>query len=224
MDNNSIHTLRVQQLDSYGRLLAGFSHEMKNHLGVIRESSGLVQDLVAMHGTQLDDQVRARLDKATAMIEERVITTAQMLHHLSGFAHRSDAACSAFQPGQVVEELCMFLQRFARLSKCALSWRTEQDAVSIYNDPVLLSHVLYRIFVHIQERWKPGDSLVLEVGSAEGGALIRLQCQSLHLTPLELPEALNLPLALLQGSCVIEKKEGGQEIQMRIPSLPVGQR
>ncbi|MBM9614856.1 hypothetical protein JWJ90_11230 [Desulfobulbus rhabdoformis] len=221
MDSDSINTLRAEQLDSYGRLLAGFSHEMKNHMGVIRESSGLLQDLVAMHGAHLDEQVRTRLEKATAMIEERVKTTAQMLHHLSGFAHRSDVACSAFQPGQVVEELCMFLQRFARLSKCELAWRTEPGAISIHNDPSLLHHLLYRLFALVQERFEPGDSLLIETGADDGQAMICFYYRGAPATQLNLPEELNLPLALLQGSCVIEKRDGGHEIRVRIPSLPL---
>nr|WP_320012299.1 hypothetical protein [uncultured Desulfobulbus sp.] len=218
MDSDSIHALRTAQLDSYGRLLAGFSHEMKNHLGVIRESSGLLQDLVGLHQGQMDEQIRARMEKATSLIEERVVITAAMLHHLSGFAHRSDAACSSFQPGQLVEELCMFLGRFARLNKCELSWRSAPESVAIYNDPSLLHHLLYRLFLLCQERMAPGGQLCIETGASKGQALIRFICKDGQEGRLSQPEQLRLPLEMLQGSLSIFQEDGGLELQLHIPS------
>ena len=90
MDAKTENTIRQQQIESFGRLIAGFAHDMKNHLGIIRESNGLMDDLIAMGTLDEDDKMVERLKKSIVAIERRVVISANMLHHLSGLAHRPD--------------------------------------------------------------------------------------------------------------------------------------
>ena len=92
------HDLRQDQLESFGRIMAGFSHEMKNHLGIIRESNGLVEDYLAMVGCNGDAKMMARLEKALATVERRVVVAANMLHHLSGFWYEQRAQATPAAP------------------------------------------------------------------------------------------------------------------------------
>lgn len=70
--------------------MVGFGHNMKNYLGIIRESNGLIGDLVTMGSFSENEVSLERLQKAIDSIERRVVIAAQSLHHLSGFAHRSN--------------------------------------------------------------------------------------------------------------------------------------
>lgn len=49
------NSLRQEQAESFGRLMAGLSHDMKNHLGIIRESNGLMSDIIEMSGLDEND-------------------------------------------------------------------------------------------------------------------------------------------------------------------------
>ena len=40
--------LREMQLASIGKLMAGLSHEFKNHLAIIKELNGLIEDLLLL--------------------------------------------------------------------------------------------------------------------------------------------------------------------------------
>ncbi len=151
MENESNDSLRVEQVNSYGRLMASFSHELKNHLGIIREANGLSSDLLIMHGSQLDEQLKKTLEKGFVTVEERVSRMAEAFHHLSGFAHRSDTRLSSFQPEQMVKEICQFLERFARLAQVTLDQRVEGEVPAVYNDAALLHHVLFRLFLECLE-------------------------------------------------------------------------
>ncbi|WP_028584948.1 hypothetical protein [Desulfogranum mediterraneum] len=53
MNAISDHELCQKRLAAHGRIMAGLSHEMKNHLGIIRESNGLVEDLLGPAGQEL---------------------------------------------------------------------------------------------------------------------------------------------------------------------------
>ncbi|MCI5129139.1 MAG: sensor histidine kinase, partial [Candidatus Electrothrix sp. AUS3] len=67
--------LRQQQMASLGRLLADFSHEMRNHLAVMQEANGLLQDILTMQGDEAPPFVASLKDTA-AQIGKRVRTCA----------------------------------------------------------------------------------------------------------------------------------------------------
>ena len=73
MDATTENSIRQEQLESFGRVMAGFSHDMKNHLGIIRESNGLMDDIIAMGGCGEDETSVERLRKSISAIERRVV-------------------------------------------------------------------------------------------------------------------------------------------------------
>ena len=158
MDKVTENTIRQEQLASYGQLIAGFSHDMKNHLGIIRESNGLMGDLIDVGGLGEDEKSVERLKKAMASIERRVIIAANMLHHLSSFAHRSDTPYSSFQINDLITEECTFLVRFSKLQQVNFALQLEEGIHSLYNDPSLLQHVFYRMYILSLERLSIGDN------------------------------------------------------------------
>ena len=46
MGNRCEQDLRYLQLCFIGKIIAGFTHEIKNHLAIIKESAGLIGDLI----------------------------------------------------------------------------------------------------------------------------------------------------------------------------------
>lgn len=161
MDAAMEDRMRQDQVESYGRLMAGFSHDMKNHLGIIRESNGLMGDLIAMGKLGDDEVLVQRFAKAIATIEKRVGVAAEMLHHLSSFAHRSDTPYSSFQVNSLITEECIFLDRFSRLRQVNFSLDLGEDLAAISNDPSLLHHVLYRLHAFCLEQLSAGSSLAV---------------------------------------------------------------
>ncbi|WP_153306546.1 sensor histidine kinase [Desulfogranum japonicum] len=217
MDAQAVNTLRGEQVESLGRLMAGFSHEMKNHFGIIRESGGLIADLLAMHGHSLDEQVQARMQKAVAMIEQRIVVAAGTLHLLSGFAHRSDQPLSSFSPHTVIEEVGLFLERFARLSQVTLVISQSEQPCSVYNDPSLLQHVVYRLFMHCLHLMNADDTIVIHTSVTEQGAEISFELECKSIPELSIPDILQLPLSLLQAEYAVKQAEA--RVVLTIPSL-----
>lgn len=161
MDNVTENNIRQQQTESFGRLMAGFAHDMKNHLGIIRESNGLMSDIIEMSGLDESEFPLERLQKAMSSIEQRVVIAAQMLHHLSAVAHRSDTPHSSFSVNDIITEEYTFLERFSRLQQINVTLEFEEGVSTIYNDPSLLQHALYRIYIFCLEQLAAGDSLAI---------------------------------------------------------------
>ncbi len=84
VDKTEERQLREQQLESWGRLLAGLSHELKNHLGIIRESGGLIGDILREEAAFLQRFAKMKQVELQIETEEDVvlITSPTLLHHL----------------------------------------------------------------------------------------------------------------------------------------------
>ena len=224
MDAVTENSIRQEQAESFGRLMAGFSHDMKNHLGIIRESNGLMSDLVEMGGLAENEMSVERFKKAISSIERRIIVAADMLHHLSSFAHRSDTPCSSFQVNDLITEEHTFLERLARLQQINVTLELGEELSSLYNDPALLQHVFYRMYMLCLEQLSPGQNLMIVTRQKEKivEIIFRLP-DSLHPTPKvvsnnTIQEAINK----LQGTLQIGVDSKGQaDISLTIPSLPI---
>ena len=226
MDATVENGIRQEQIESFGRLMAGFSHDMKNHLGIIRESNGLMDDIIAMSGLPEDEPLVTRLHKSISSIEKRVAIAANMLHYLSGFAHRPDTPYSSFQINDLLTEEHTFLERFSRLKQIDCSLQLADVLPSLHNDPSLLQHVLYRLYILCLEKLKAGDSLIIVTGQgADNGAEITFRLTGDVQVNLE-QDSGYLMAAIDKIGAVVEQsatREEYSEITLVIPSLPVEQ-
>ena len=157
--------------------MAGLAHDMKNHLGIIRESNGLMDDILAMGVLDEDEVALQRLKNSIAAIERRVIISANMMHHLSGLAHRSDTVYSSFPIHDLIEEEYTFLERFSRLRQISVVFEFGAPLPVLYNDPALLQHVFYRVYAVCLEQMENGADLTI-VTEGEGQAVVIRFCLS----------------------------------------------
>lgn len=224
MDATTENSIRQEQIESFGRLMAGFSHDMKNHLGIIRESNGLMDDIIAMGGCGEDEMSVERLRKSISAIERRVAIAANMFHHLSGFSHRPDTPHSSFQINDLVTEECIFLERFSKLRQINFILKTGEGLSAIYNDPALLQHVVYRVYILSLDQLDSGDTLTIITGQNEKNAEITFRLGgSSQLSPENLSESHLMPaITKLEGTLKMgESTKDYTEIILTIPSLPV---
>ncbi|MFH2123377.1 MAG: hypothetical protein ABIJ50_07855 [Pseudomonadota bacterium] len=145
MDARDIDKLRCRQLAAVGRLMAGFTHELKNHLAIIKESNGLLADLVEMQRIA-DANLADRIAKIVSTTTKRVGMAADMARHLNGFAHRMDTPLATFQVNEMIGEEVCFLHRYARLQQVELKTSLADELPSIYNNPALFQFIFYSLF------------------------------------------------------------------------------
>ncbi len=100
------------------RLTAGATHELRNVLAIVKESGGLVQDLLAI-GASAD----GRADAALGRIEAQVARGAELLTSLNRLAHGLDEAEVAVDLGEAVEHAVVLCRRYARQRERGLEAR-----------------------------------------------------------------------------------------------------
>jgi C4-dicarboxylate-specific signal transduction histidine kinase len=223
MIENTPDILRQKQLLMVGRMLASFTHELKNHLAIIKESNGLLSDLLAM-GSMADSPIQARLQKITETINKRVLLTAEMAKHLNGFAHRNDTPTSIFQLNDIINEELAFLTRFADLQSIAISISLSNTLPVLLNNPSMVQYIFASLFFHVLQTLKPGQKLDVFSTQQDRFVCFGLQAEGekVHpnpdLTGIGQDQAIQEALSICSASLSLQPKEhGGGSIVGTIP-------
>ena len=147
-DYNKENILRDSQLASLGKMLAGYSHELKNHLAIINESAGLMDDLLEM-GSIDDEQSVQRFKKSISLIWERINQADTMAKYMNGFAHKMDIPVSNFDVNELLNEELAFLDRFFLIKSASLQKELQPDLPAVRNNPSLLQFVIFTYIYRI---------------------------------------------------------------------------
>ena len=222
MKSQKMDRLRKMQLAFVGKLMAGLSHEFKNHLAIIKELNGLIEDLLLLEepGQSANSE---RYKKIISGINERIAQAAEMCRFLSGFSHRMDQPLSSLSVTDVLQEKIYLLRRFARQKQVDLISSFDEDLPAIYNDPSLLQFAIFcivwpalelmvqggRILITVV---RTGDSVEIVVNLA--GAMKRPEDE----TPWEdmLPDVLQILGADLSRRT---DQDGNEEVVVKISSI-----
>jgi len=168
--------LRNSQLKFIGKLMAGVSHELKNHLAIIKESSGLMDDLLQIENIGLQNQ--ERFLKITKAIEDRVAQAALMSRHVNNFSHRMDEPCSSFDVNDVLQEEISLLQRFARQQNTHLEMQPGQNLPAIYNNPSLFQFVVFCLLEPTLDQAGPNSRILISTEKQETAVKITVDLES----------------------------------------------
>jgi len=96
------------------RITASATHELRNVLAIVRESAGLVGDMLdaAGRGKPLKHD---RIEKAVAKIDAQVNRGAALLTDLNRFAHSLDSPTERVDLNEEADQVAALCERFARL-------------------------------------------------------------------------------------------------------------
>jgi signal transduction histidine kinase len=178
MPDNKENTLRDSQLASLGKMLAGYSHELKNHLAIINESAGLMGDLLDM-GNFDNEQTIQRFKKIILVIGERIDKANTMAKYMSRFAHQMDMPISNFNVNELLNEELTFLDRFFWIKSISVQKKLQPELPSVNNNPSLLLFVLFTHILQIIDRIDPGGEIVLSSQMKEQNILITIDAPKL---------------------------------------------
>lgn len=214
--------LREMQLACIGKLMASLSHEFKNHLAIIKESCGLVEDLLL-----LEDQERptntGRYKKIIAGINDRITQAAEMCRCLSAFSHRMDQPLSSFNPNNVLQEEIYLLHRLARQKQVDLALASAEDLPVIFNNPSLLQFAVFcMVWPALESLDKHGRILLAPAQQGVSVAIVVTFEGALQKTADENPWHTMLPEVLHQLGAELAHRvqpTGNEEFTLTLSSI-----
>ncbi len=156
-------------------------------LAIIKESAGLVEDLVQVHATRgsLD---REKVHKALERIEHQVKRGADLLTTLNRLVHTLDQDLSKVDLSQEVEQLILLSQRFARLKNQQVEAEKGPEGCHLAVNDLHLHMILHGTMMRCLEELPQGSKVAVGVREEGGAALVEFRSAGGRNAPGPSPE------------------------------------
>jgi hypothetical protein len=165
--------MKQKEIAMIGRISADMTHEMRNVLAIIRESSGLMQDILALSKESAFPR-RDKFANALGKIEKHVRRGDEIVTQFNAFAHSMDQPQDRVEVTELIDQVAILMQRFARAKQVTLSAETHDRAPSVYTNPIRLMLALAACVEHFVSQGKPGDAIVIRHDKGKEKAVIEV--------------------------------------------------
>lgn len=211
-----------------GRITAGVTHEIKNILAIIKESSGLLQDIVRLGKGDAVPKAE-QIEKVASRIQAQVARGNEQLTSLNWLSHSVSDRGSSVGINELSSEIVNLMQRFARLKQVELEFQATDRDVTIHTDVARLLVVLVACIEYYLNRVPSKSRVLLRPGGAGEEATLEIVARSMDgsgtVTEIEagggaLPSELaNLGplLGSLGGRLVLANPGEGAEFHLILP-------
>lgn len=153
-----------------GRITAGVTHELKNVFAIIKESSGLVEDILAMNKDAVGPQ-QEKIVRVLSNIRQQVDRGVDLASRLNTFAHSPDELSASLDLNAVVEQVTSLSQRFARLKAVVLVPKTQPQKIVLATDPLKIQMVLVEAIDLLLKVLPSGTTVCLEPSDRGNGSV-----------------------------------------------------
>lgn len=114
-----MNTCEDKEVAFFGKITAGITHELKNVLAIIRESSGLMGDIISISPEAVIKH-QEKIRNSIVRIKDQIERGVNLTDRLNRFAHSTDETLSKIDLQETIEQLVTLAQRFARLKHVVL--------------------------------------------------------------------------------------------------------
>lgn len=142
MGHEEEEAIKIAHLKFIGKVLSVFTHELNNHLAIIKESAGLIEDTLRLQKSSGKYDIEESL-KIIQSIENQIGKTAWLTKKLNSFGHRMDNLLSTFNVNESLEELLVLLSRVATQKKVSFEKDFQEDIPRVCNDPAGLQLIVF---------------------------------------------------------------------------------
>jgi len=127
----------------FGKLTASATHEFQNILAIIKESAGLMEDVLTLTPMENAELLEQRLGMPLATMKKQVARGVALVSCLNGFAHSTDHARQKVDVEVLVKRLVSLSRRLAASTGVELAFEGEQPTLYLNTDEVQLQVCLY---------------------------------------------------------------------------------
>lgn len=220
MDPRYENALRILQTRFIGKIIAGFTHEIKNYIAIINESTGLIGDMMKL-GKSPENELPVYLDIIHS-VEDYIEKTNVHFRYLNRFAHRMDAPLSSFDVNESLEELTALLKRFANQKRINFQEEYDNDMPPVYSNPSLLQLIVFTFVEKNIMELEQDSTIAMQTAVADKSILITIipnGKQQIEGSRVSFPaELIDAVIKDLGGTISLEH---GNKVILMLPMAPV---
>lgn len=165
-----------------GKITAGVTHEMKNVLAIIRESAGLVEDIIGLSPADAVPN-REKILRSLTRIADQVNRGVDLSTRLNGFAHSPDATSAEVDLSRVLDQIAYLSRRFTRVRGVSVEVEPSASPVMLVTDPLGIQMLIFGCIDALADVAGKGATVRISPGrSADGVAVIRFSVEGAALS------------------------------------------
>ncbi len=146
MNSDKLYRAHLQFI---GKVIAICTHDIRNHLAIIRESTGLIMDTLEFSRSKLQG---IEISKPLNNIDKQALKSSSFLALLSSFCHRLDHESSVFSINQLIDELLTLLNRNLIQREIEVAKDYSENIQPIEGHPAILQFLLFCIIEKIENK------------------------------------------------------------------------
>jgi C4-dicarboxylate-specific signal transduction histidine kinase len=215
-----MNTYEDKEVAFFGKITAGITHELKNVLAIIRESSGLMADIISISPEAIV-KYQEKIQNSMVKIKEQIDRGIDLTDTLNKFAHITDVDLAKIDLQETIEQLVTLAQRFARLKHVVLKivpQNQENPAVTLITRHVQLQMVLFASLECCFNAMSHGGEINIGMRKNEGKNAVYMECQG------DLPGQADFArnISEFENWQVLEKIAAGLEASVHLDEIEHG--
>lgn len=155
-----MNTSENQEAAFIAKVTAGATHELRNILAIVKESAGLIEDVVNA-ADDLGAPSHERIARSVDRIRAQVIRGTEFLSNLNRFAHSLDHAEERLDLSDEAKQAAFLCQRFARQKRQAIEVRPGDPDLTVVANALWLQMVLFTAVQCCLEQLPDGGTVTM---------------------------------------------------------------
>lgn len=156
-----------------GKIIADFTHEINNHLALIKESAGLISD-ICKGKKSIDKKEMPYVLESLEAIENQINRSVNFINYFNRFAHRMDNLKTSFKLDSAVQELFELLKRYSSRKKVSLNYNIPSNLPEIENSPFILEFAIFSVVDNFLRKSKPNAKIILTADKENSSIIIKI--------------------------------------------------
>jgi len=169
-----------KEIAFFGKITAGITHEMNNVLAIIKESAGLMEDIISLspEGSMPHEE---KIQKSLARIKDQIRRGVGLTERLNRFAHSPDESPAKVDLIEMVERLIALSERFVRQKNVVMRMSPQKSSnhqMNVVTHPVLLQMALFECIQCCLDEMPSGGEITIEFQENGEKTTIKILCES----------------------------------------------
>ncbi|MBF0536902.1 MAG: hypothetical protein HQL03_01470 [Nitrospirae bacterium] len=156
------------------RTLSQFTHELNNHMAIIKESAGLIGDILAISEGDISSS-QGQLMDIVHSIDGQVKTSTRLIGILNRFGHRMDSHCCLFNVNEALDEILSLTARLFTTKGVKIEADLDPALPRIVNAPAILQLLCFTILFNMQQRLSKGSLITVRTAQLQAEGLVCIE-------------------------------------------------
>ncbi|HMK60194.1 MAG TPA: hypothetical protein VK452_03485 [Dissulfurispiraceae bacterium] len=205
--------LRLAFLD---KILSSYAHEVRNYLAIIKETNGLMKDVLQVSKSKSIDS--KQFLGYIGSVEDQIARAADITDYLHRFAHRMDCGRIQTSVNEIAEELLALMARLAYRKRIALEKNLRGGIPPTSVDPILLHYLLFSLIDAKMSCFDRNSKICVSTSLSGGCACITLLSKGEPVKEAPAPVCSDEEIRQLASEIGAEISSSGEETTIKLPA------